>query len=313
MKRSRRQSKRLNEHGPAGRLAGPAAVGVGRSWTGLTELDGSDGVGRSWTGRTELDGSDAADGTKAVDPLDGARRRAERALQKAWLAGHKDGGVVRQIEDGELDPAGAFDAIWTERYRAGVSAKLLPALSKAALDAAKATAGQMGVNWQLVNERVLDWSTKYGYTLVSGLTQTTQTQLQNTISAWIASGEPLPDLTAKLTEIFKSPVRAEMIASTEITRLYQVANEQSWRQANVELDAGIVGCEWRTAMDDKVCEICGPLDGQQRSLESPGYLHPEDGQLYLMPAHVRCRCAEVPVLSKPGSRQRGPGPVEVGG
>lgn len=267
------------------------------------------GVGRS---RTALDGSDGLDGAKAVDPLDDVRRRAERAIEKAWKAGHTDGGTVRQIEDGELDPTGAFDALWLEDYRKRIDAKLLPALSKAALDAAKATAGQMGVNWQLVNEQVLRWSQQYGYTLISGLTQTTQAQLQNTISAWISSGEPLADLTDKLTEIFKSPVRAQMIASTEVTRLYQVANEQSWRQANVELDAGIVGAEWRTAVDELVCPICAPLDGQQRSLQSPGYLNPEDGQLYLMPAHVRCRCWEVPVLSKPGSRQRGPGPVEVG-
>jgi HK97 family phage portal protein len=190
---------------------------------------------------------------KAVDPLEDVRRRAERAIEKAWKAAHTDGGVVRQIEDGELDPTGAFDALWMEDYRKRIDAKLLPALSKAAIDAAKATAGQMGVTWQLVNEAVLQWSQKYGYTLISGLTQTTQAQVQNTISAWIASGEPLPDLTAKLTEIFKSPVRAQMIASTEVTRLYQVANEQSWRQANVEMDAGIVGGEWRTAVDEKVC------------------------------------------------------------
>jgi hypothetical protein len=61
------------------------------------------------------------------------------------------------------------------------------------------------------------------------------------------------------------------------------------------------------------CEICRPLHGQQRSLQSPGYAHPDTGALHLMPAHVRCRCWEVPVLSKPGSRQVGPGPIGGGG
>jgi hypothetical protein len=100
---------------------------------------------------------------------------------------------------------------------------------------------------------------------------------------------------------------------TEVTRLYQMANEMAWRQANIDIDAGIVGGEWRTARDEKTCPTCRPLHGQQRSLQSPGYMHPETGALHLMPAHVRCRCYEVPVLSKPGSRQRGPGPMGGGG
>jgi hypothetical protein len=51
-------------------------------------------------------------------------------------------------------------------------------------------------------------------------------------------------------------------------------------------------------VDELVCEICAPMDGATRSLDSPGYLHPETGEIIIMPAHPRCRCWERPILSK---------------
>ncbi len=248
-----------------------------------------------------------------VDPTEAIRRAVERDIERAFIQGHTDGGTVGQIANGVVGPDEAFDAAWRTRFQERLTARVVPALRAAATTLATSAAGTIGIEWQLVNQQVLAWAQQYGYGLISDLTATTQAQLQGTISSWIASGAPMPDLISQLTPIFNNPVRAEAIGVTEVTRLYQMANEMAWRQANIDIDAGIVGGEWRTARDEKTCPTCRPLHGQQRSLQSPGYMHPETGEMLLMPAHVRCRCSEVPVLSKPGSRQRGPGPMRGGG
>jgi len=247
-----------------------------------------------------------------AEPWRRHRARAERLLARAFREGHRDGGVIRRIAEEEVLPEAAFDPVWVQDYQARLGAKMTPALSVAARIAARAAAGQVGVRWDLVNEAAQRWAAARSYELIVGLTRTTEVLVQDAISRWIASGEPLEPLARQLTEAFGSQKRAEMVAATEVTRTFQQANETAWRRANEELDAGIVGGEWRTAVDELVCEICGPLDGATRSLNSPGYLHPETDELYLMPAHPRCRCWEAPMLSRPGSRQQGPGRVEVG-
>lgn len=247
-----------------------------------------------------------------IDPLNEERSAAERALGSAWREVDRDGGEIERAAGMTRAEAATPDALfgpsWQGEYEQRLADGLLPVVEELATAAARAAAGGMGVSWELVNEAVLAWSEQYGYPLISGLAQTTQAQLQATISAWIASGEPLPELVSRLTPLFGSPVRAEMIAATEVTRLYQQANEAAWRQANAALGAGIVGGVWGTARDELVCPVCGPMQGATRSLESPGYLQPDTGVLILMPAHPRCRCWEKPLLAPPGSRLVGPGP-----
>lgn len=241
------------------------------------------------------------------DPLARAKAAAEALLRRIFGVAHDDLGEIEAVATGQVAPANAFEQGWLVRYGERLRSHLAPALSTAATAAAQEIAGSLGISWELVNQAALSWAQSYSYSWVSGLEQTTQAVLQDTISQWMASGEHLDVLTGKLTAVFNNPVRAEMVASTEVTRLYQMANEAAWRQANAELDAGIVGGTWQTAVDDIVCPICLPLHGATRSLESTeGYLHPDTGEMVIMPAHPRCRCYEKPRLTPVGSRRPGP-------
>lgn len=237
------------------------------------------------------------------DPFAAARARAEARLQAAFQQAHTDAGQLRLLAEG-VDPAALFSEQWMAEYEARLNAKLPPVIRSIASDIARQLASNIGVSWQLVNLPALQLADRHMYELVSGLTDTTRRQLQETIGNWIASGEPLTELTAQLTTIFDSPVRAEMIAATEVTRVYQQANEAAWRAANERLNAGIIGAQWRTAVDDRRCEQCLAMDGSFRMLDG-AY---ENG--VIMPLHPRCRCWEVPTLSIPGSGQQGPGPRE---
>lgn len=77
--------------------------------------------------------------------------------------------------------------------------------------------------------------------------------------------------------------RALTIARTEIIRAHAEGQLMALEQLGVE-EVG-VAVEWSTAGDDKVCELCQPLEGVVLKLdEAKG----------MLPRHPNCRCAWVP-------------------
>ena len=75
--------------------------------------------------------------------------------------------------------------------------------------------------------------------------------------------------------------RSEAIGITETTRAIQYGEDLAAQQA-IKMNYN-VRAAWRTAKDEHVCPVCGPLEG--KGYEVYGKLFP-DGP----PAHVRCRC-----------------------
>jgi SPP1 gp7 family putative phage head morphogenesis protein len=86
-------------------------------------------------------------------------------------------------------------------------------------------------------------------------------------------------------------MRAETIARTETLRAARQGQKQSYSQARAEGFMRFTVLEWSTAEDDRVCEICGPLNGLQIPMDGqfPGVDDWTDG------AHINCRCEAVPV------------------
>ncbi len=170
---------------------------------------------------------------------------------------------------------------------------LLPFMQDAALTGAgtaldKLTSGLgIGVDWDLVNRDAARWSREYTYSLVSRITDSSQRYLQQQVSNFVESGQPLKHLIASLTPMF-GPVRADMIAATETTRAYAEGNLAVWKQSGV-----VDGVRWMTAEDERVCPVCKPLDGLTGDLAT-GVLY--NGKTYKPPAHVRCRCYLQPVV-----------------
>jgi len=75
---------------------------------------------------------------------------------------------------------------------------------------------------------------------------------------------------------------ADRLVRTEGSRFYNTAALDSYK------DAGLQEVEWLTEQDDRLCEICGPLDGQRFPINST-LLPPND-------SHVNCRCTVLPVI-----------------
>lgn len=120
---------------------------------------------------------------------------------------------------------------------------------------------QQLVDMDIFNQQALDYLFKYQLATVPGLNATTRKSVIKIIEDWLLSGESLQALEGKLVPIFGS-IRAARIAATEITRIYAMGNQIIW------MASGLVGAKrWMTANDERVCPLCGSLDGTIVQLE----------------------------------------------
>jgi SPP1 gp7 family putative phage head morphogenesis protein len=148
-----------------------------------------------------------------------------------------------------------------------------------------------GFDWTLANQAAAEWVEQYTFELVNGITDTTRSRLRTAVPEWVNNGDPLQSLIDDLAPTFVRR-RAELIASTEVTRAYAEGNRQAYRASGV-----VDMVEWRTSEDERVCPICGPLAGKEAPLGGTF-----DGGLF-PPAHPRCRCWVVPVIEDAPQRQ----------
>lgn len=152
----------------------------------------------------------------------------------------------------------------------------------------------IGVDWALVNEAASEWSRRYTYDLVRGITDHTREALQRAVGDFFEEGLTRGDLEGRLSSLF-GPVRAEMIAVTEVTRA--AAEGQQGLVSEVAAQGIEMVDAWSTRNDELVCPICGPLHGRDADGYGPGrtpyWIHPLSGQRYEKPpAHPRCRCSD---------------------
>lgn len=152
---------------------------------------------------------------------------------------------------------------------------LAPFGERVYLDAARQLINEVpvGVDWALVNERAIEWASRYTFELVRGINDTNRNLLQRAISAYFDQGQTIGQLEQRIMGAF-GPVRAEMIAVTEITR---AASEGEQQIAKELAQQGIrMVPVWQTNNDELVCPVCGPRHGKEIT----------DGQF--PPAHPRC-------------------------
>lgn len=150
----------------------------------------------------------------------------------------------------------------------------------------------IGIEWTLINERAAEWASTYSFDLVRGITGTSRQRLQDAVSRYFRDGQTIGELEESLSSSF-GPVRAEMIAVTEVTRAAARGEDALVNELAAQ---GIqMVTTWSTNADELVCPRCGPLNGKVaagRSNGEPYWIHPTNGAEVRIPAHVRCRCWE---------------------
>lgn len=244
--------------------------------------------------RPESDEDVALMETRLADALPALRDAVYRALRPAALLGVS---AARRAVDGVTLGAGVAQA---DLSMTGMARKDPPPGA--------------GINWALVATQVLEWLDTYSFELIRDLDETQRTALRLAIQRWAENGLPLSDLVDELVSLgLFSRERAELIASTEVTRAYAQAQIQAWQATGV-----VRAMRWNTVNDERVCPICGPLGGLEFGEDGtlPGsigqqlangivtglgepFVHPGgagragrfEGQVYdAPPAHPRCRC-----------------------
>lgn len=176
-----------------------------------------------------------------------------------------------------------LDALFWEEQRESMIAAVMPPLigiyDRSVGAVLSLTPMKQGLIGNLAS-RAVRWAKQYAGELVRGITRTTQRTVRDAVADFISTpGLTVSDLKDMLSTTFGAS-RARTIAVTEFTR----AHFEGTREAAEEIRK--VGFEmigiWRTAVDDRVCPICAPLEGVR---EVGG-----TWSGYQPPAHPNCRC-----------------------
>ena len=121
---------------------------------------------------------------------------------------------------------------------------------------------------------------------VSKMEQSTIEDVRKILVKGHEQGENWKEQKKKIENRIKNPVRAEMIAITELGHAYNTSTKNTYR------GAGASKVAWHASLDLKTCDICRTLHGQVFDINDA----PDN------PAHPRCRCTWLPVFSERNSR-----------
>ncbi len=142
-----------------------------------------------------------------------------------------------------------------------------------------------------IDGRALDALARYNIKLLGTVSDRLLDDIKINLQAGILSGRDIGQIALDIGDVIKpsdkdklrfagkkvfktAQNRIEVIARTEMMRAYNQGRVHLYKSMNVEKVI------WYTAMDERVCPVCGPLNGQEFELD----------QIPPIPAHPQCRC-----------------------
>lgn len=140
-----------------------------------------------------------------------------------------------------------------------------------------------------------DWAWSHAKDLAHQLIDTTRRVIESVLGKWL--GTPKDERGDFNTEVVQEieailgPARVEAVAITELTNAYTAGELAAWYGDN-----RVTGKVWRTAEDERVCEFCGPMDGQTLDLHGGFTTEPDGFGPLAPPLHPRCRCWLEPIV-----------------
>jgi len=144
----------------------------------------------------------------------------------------------------------------------------------------------------LIDTDALDFMANYNLVLAGDVHRQLADGIKRTILGGIATGKGADDIARDLGSVIedkesfrhagskvftKAQYRMEMIARTEVLRAHNQGRIKFHQQV------GVRKLEWMTMEDERVCPVCGPLDGKVFDTD----------RFPNQPAHPNCRCTSV--------------------
>ena len=136
--------------------------------------------------------------------------------------------------------------------------------------------------------------------MAESYTATTLELLKSKLDEGISQGASISELTNLVSQIYEysDDARAEMVARTEAFRIANDSTKQTWKESGI-----VKSMRWYTAEDERVCPLCGPLDGKVVSIDQNFFdkgdtVQGSDGSTLEVsydhvgapPLHPDCRC-----------------------
>ncbi len=144
------------------------------------------------------------------------------------------------------------------------------------------------IDYTITNVEAAEWARKYAYDFIKGIDDTTRQVLQQAITSFVETpGFTIGDIMDMLPF---DEQRALRVAVTEVTRTYAQGQQMAGEQLQAEFPDVKIVKRWYTNNDDRVCELCGPLDGTEVELDENFYEPDNSYQDGNPPLHVNCRC-----------------------
>lgn len=241
-------------------------------------------------------------GQNPLDPDERQLRRLERDGERRVTAALRDWRTYilqdANVATVQMLPNRAASPIATKPLTTAVAGWLMAVTDAGVEEGRRQTAvlldGKKFVDladWELPNIDAANWAMQYAGELVKGIVETTLARLRRDLELFVQSGEELESLVERITNSYAfGPVRARMIAVTEVTRAYAYGNQRAWKASGfIEKKA------WRTAVDEVVCPICSELNDKVVGIDD-SFKSSYVGDVDLPPAHVNCRCWIVPEI-----------------
>ncbi|GHU75828.1 hypothetical protein AGMMS49992_20500 [Clostridia bacterium] len=117
-----------------------------------------------------------------------------------------------------------------------------------------------------------------------------QSTLESVMTSGLLNGDSVDDMARRIAEeMGVGLANARRLVRTEATYVHNQTTLESYRRA------GLTQYEYMTAKDERVCDVCGPLDGQRFNISEayPGVNCP--------PMHPNCRCTTLAVVDSVAS------------
>lgn len=148
-----------------------------------------------------------------------------------------------------------------------------------------------GFEFKRADPAAKKWAEDHAADLITGIGKTTRDAIETIIVDAFEEGTPVEEIASEIDAFLDDPARSEMIARTETMRAANAGQEASWNQA---VEQGLLPDtskkEWLTADDDKLCDDCDSLDGQQVDLDDD--FESDSGEtVETPPLHPNCRCS----------------------
>lgn len=192
------------------------------------------------------------------------RRNLERLVKELQRAIRREG------------PAGASESSLWVAYRnrlAKETAKPVGELISSAIGRVEKDHPDI-TDWQANRQQAAEWASRYAAQMITGVSHSTQRDIQKAITDWALSGRPEEELVEALIDIVNSEVRARRIATTETTNMFAESTSAALEAIGIgralvkpgahiqcrcwllpyNLPGGYRVQVWYTFRDERVCE-----------------------------------------------------------